>query len=152
MNKNLLYYFFCVDIKDFVFQGLDMKGNTHYACLPKFICIKTYFPCFEFYKKILRDIFDYVIAQRTSFARMDKNVADVTLAGLTNMKFEFEDFRIENQKTKTAIMLVNLHRLEIKSQIPREISFAGSDKPIQMPVDQCKHRNILEVNYGRLRL
>ncbi len=57
MNKNMLYYYFCVDIRDFVFQRLDTKSNVAFANLPKFLCIKSYYPSLEFYFKVLKEIF-----------------------------------------------------------------------------------------------
>ena len=57
MNKNMLFYYFCVDVRDFVFQKLDSKGVVSYVSLPKYICLKTYCPCFDLYRQILKEIF-----------------------------------------------------------------------------------------------
>jgi hypothetical protein len=56
MNKNMLYYYFCINIKDFVFHSIDRKGLLVYASLPKYLCFKTYYPSLEFYENVFRDI------------------------------------------------------------------------------------------------
>lgn len=56
INKNMLYYYFCVDVKDYVFQKIDNKGMTTFAILPKFVCIKTFVPLMSFYERIMKQI------------------------------------------------------------------------------------------------
>lgn len=67
LNMNKFYYFYCINIKDYVFQAIDNKGLVTYLCLPKFICIKTYIPCLDLYEQVLRDIYGIsVLTQNTS--------------------------------------------------------------------------------------
>lgn len=56
VNKNFVYYYFCIDVRDFVFQRIDHKGVATFAILPKFVCVKTYIPLGSFYEKLLLDI------------------------------------------------------------------------------------------------
>ena len=56
VNRNFMYYYFCIDIRDYVFQRVDNKGTVTYAVLPKFVCIKTFVPLGSFYEKLLLDI------------------------------------------------------------------------------------------------
>lgn len=53
-NKNILYYYFCIDIKDYIFQKIDNRGLVTYAVLPKFICLKTFVPAGPFYESVLK--------------------------------------------------------------------------------------------------
>lgn len=142
MNNNLNYYYFCVDIKDFVFQKPDNKGNVPYAVLPKYLCIKTFYPSAEFYTRILKDIFDYVVGQRCLVAKSEKSVTDNVLQAINSMKFEFEDPRIEGQGTKPSQVLLGLHRTQIGTGLPNMLRFdlAGVQYPLQVetsdPADQ----------------
>lgn len=54
VNKNILYYYFCIDIKDYIFQKIDNRGLVTYAVLPKFICLKTFVPAGPFYESVLK--------------------------------------------------------------------------------------------------
>lgn len=142
MNNNLNFYYFCLDLKDFVFQKPDNKGNVPYAVLPKYLCIKTFYPSADFYSRILKDIFDYVVTQRCLVAKSEKNVTDNVLQALNGMKFEFEDPRIEGQGTKPSQVLLGLNRTQISTGLPSGLKFdlAGVHYPIQVgfsdPADQ----------------
>ncbi len=67
-------------------------------------------------------------------ARMEKNLSNDTLTKLTDMKFEFEDMRIMNQSTRPSQILLGLHRWEIGSIIPQEVSMSALDKPLVVTV------------------
>lgn len=54
VNKNKFLYYFCYDVKDYVFQKKDKKGNLHYLVLPKLVCFKTYIPNYKLYWDLLK--------------------------------------------------------------------------------------------------
>lgn len=64
---------------------------------------------------------------------MDKNVADITLTKLSNLKFEFEDLRLQNQSTKISSMIFALTKYEIGQNLPREVILNALEKSIQIP-------------------
>lgn len=130
INKNYLYYYFCVDIKDFAFQTLDNKGQTSFAVLPKFLCIKTFFPSFEFYQKVLSEITDYVLSQRILLAKSNKTVSNAVLADLTNLKFEFEDYRLETQGTRVSNLLMALFETKIVDSFPAFVQLSNRTLPL----------------------
>jgi hypothetical protein len=135
MNRNMFYYYFCVDIKDFIFQKPDPKTNIlHYAILPKFLCIKTYYPCLTFYSMVFKEITDYITGQRVAIARYEKAVSEGTLAKLTNLKFEFEDFRIEKMSTKGSHIIVGLSKAEIGKELPKEVGISSIGMSFKLPV------------------
>lgn len=55
INKNKFYYYFCYNVKDYVFQRKDPK-TLQVLVLPKFICFKTYIPNARLYLDLLRVI------------------------------------------------------------------------------------------------
>lgn len=150
MNSNVLYYYFCVDVKDFLFQKLDTKSHTAYACVAKYICIKSYYPSFEFYEKVLKEIFDYVMNSRLLLSRSEKTVTDATLNNLTNLKFDFEDARIEKMGSKLSQMLMGLHRLEIGQNLPKSLMLPPNNMTISLRVSSFSHP-LLEL-FERLRV
>lgn len=148
MNNNLNYYYFCVDIKDFIFQKPDNKGVVPYAVLPKYLCVKTFYPSAEFYSRVLRDIFDYVIMQRCLVARSEKVVSDNILQTLNNMKFEFEDSRIEGQGTKPSQLLLGLHRTQIGNSLPNMLRFDLPGVQYSLQVGSESHSRPTSTCYG----
>lgn len=56
INKNKFFYYFCYDVKDFVFQRKDAKGNLCFIVLPKLVCFKTYLPNWKLYLDLLKII------------------------------------------------------------------------------------------------
>ena len=60
-NPNRFYYYFCMDVSDFIFKP-DKNGPTlDYFEAPKIICFKTLFPRKEFYFDILTKIYNDVV-------------------------------------------------------------------------------------------
>lgn len=55
-NPNKFYYYFCLDIGDFIFKDKLEGGSLAYIEIPKIICIKSLMPRKEFYYQILSDI------------------------------------------------------------------------------------------------
>lgn len=56
VNKNKFLYYFCYDVKDYVFQRKDKKGHLYYIVLPKLVCFKTYIPNYKLYMDLLKII------------------------------------------------------------------------------------------------
>lgn len=56
-NPNRFYYYFCIDVGDFVFKLSKNEGMLEYVELKRFICFKTFFPRRKFYEDILTQIF-----------------------------------------------------------------------------------------------
>jgi hypothetical protein len=123
MNNNLNFYYFCIDIRDYIFQKPDNKGNVPVAVLPKYLCIKTFYPSADFYSRVFKDIVDYVTMQRCLVAKSEKTVNEAVLQSLNSMKFEFEDSRIEGQGTKPSQILLSLQRTQIGSSLPAALKF-----------------------------
>lgn len=53
LNKNKFYYYFCYNVKDYVFQRKDAK-TLQVLVLPKYVCFKTYLPSAKLYTDLLR--------------------------------------------------------------------------------------------------
>lgn len=130
INKNMLYYYYCIDVKDYVFQKIDNRGIATFAVLPKFICIKSFVPLIGFYEGILKQVSDYMFSQRTLELKKERPLTDKALQGITNMKFEFEDFRIENKGTTPSRLLLDLLKLTLKSSLPQQINLQNTQKTV----------------------
>lgn len=63
LNKNKFYYYFCYNVKDYVFQRKDAK-TLNVLVLPKFICMKTYIPNFKLYSDLMRVIDCKIVVTR----------------------------------------------------------------------------------------
>lgn len=72
--------------------------------------------------------------QRTLELRKDKAITDATLQSLTNMKFEFEDYRIENQGTKPSRFLLDIHAIKLSTRLPDSINSDPSSLSIPYAV------------------
>lgn len=127
-----MYYYFCIDIKDYVFQKIDNKGIVTVAVLPKYLCIKTYIPLGSFYEKLLLDISgssdwpEYVNSQRVLELKREKPLSEKSLQNITNMKFEFEDYRIENKGTQPSRWLLDLNETPLENRLPKQLTLGSS--------------------------
>ena len=54
LNNNKFFYYFCFNIRDYLFQKKDSKGNLVYLVLPKYICIKSYIPNSAAFEAVLK--------------------------------------------------------------------------------------------------
>jgi hypothetical protein len=60
-NPNKFYYYFCMDMSTFVYNGFipaekqREEGKFSFSVIPKFYCIKTLLPRKEFYFQVLKD-------------------------------------------------------------------------------------------------
>lgn len=140
MNKNMLYYYFCIDIHDYIFHKIDSKNTVSYAVVPKYLCIKTYYPSLDFYESVMHDIEEYIIQQRISVCRSDRQITDDTLNTLSNMRYEFEDGRIYNNNNIVSAIVSTLHTTLIDSHLPTHVRVDSINRQYTVPVDSC-HRD-----------
>lgn len=152
VNKNFMYYYFCIDIKDYAFQRIDNKGNATYVVLPKFLCIKTFVPLGSFYEKLMLDIAEYVRNQRSLEVKKEKPITDKTLNVITNMRFEFEDYRIENKGTLPSRLMLDLFEQKLDNRLPKQLSLQSSQLTIQYNVAFCDASYLPTVSSGRWKV
>ena len=84
---------------------------------------------------VFKEITDYITGQRVAIARYEKAVSEGTLAKLTNLKFEFEDFRIEKMSTKGSHIIVGLSKAEIGKELPKEVGISSIGMSFKLPVE-----------------
>lgn len=73
-------------------------------------------------------------------AKSEKAVNDQVIARLNNMRFEFEDHRIDKMGTKPSQIIVNLTKSDIGEQLPTRVFLPGMAKNYLLPVSSADLR------------
>ena len=77
---------------------------------------------------------EYVTQQRVLIAKSEKTVDDQVIARLNNIRFEFEDSRIDKMATKPSQIIVNLTKSDIGEHLPTRVFLPGMAKNYLLPV------------------
>lgn len=91
---------------------------------------------------------DYVKTQRILELKREKPLTEKTLQAVTNMRFEFEDYRIENRGTQPSRTLLDLYEVKLENRLPQTVPLKTTQSTIQYNVAGCSPSSLLMANSG----
>lgn len=159
INKNKFYYYFCYNIKDYVFQRKDTKGNFYYLVLPKFICIKTYIPNFKLYADFMKVIDckvilpDTVMMERIDLVRQQKTLTDGNLLALNRLVFPFDSGNLMDKDDICSSLIAQMNQYSMKKLNYGPLKLACIQEELYLKVVSCNEaKRSAFLGYGGFQL
>lgn len=137
LNKNRYYYYYCVDIRDYVFQKKDGKDKLLCLELPKFVCVKTYIPNYKSFERVLEEIDSLVLAQRCSLVKQYKQISAEALTNLNAWESSLENEGIRQRADALSNLIMDLHEKEIAGTIPAKVTLPNSNWEFAIQYPGC---------------
>ena len=138
LNKNRYYYYYCVDIKDYVFQKKEGKDKLMCLELPKYVCLKTYIPNFKSFEKLLEELESLVLSQRCTALKQYKQFSAEVLTALNSWECTLESDRILQKSDLLSSVVLELHEKEIQGgSIPAKVALQHSKRDFSIQYPEC---------------
>lgn len=134
LNKNRYYYYYCIDIKDYVFQKKDSSSKLLYLELPKYLCLKTYIPNFKSFERLLEELDSLILSHRLTFLKQHKQLTPEALTALNTWMTSLE--QAGNSDTISE-RVFELHGTEVTGPIPEKLSIGPGKKEFFVGVPGC---------------
>lgn len=137
VNKNRYYYYYCVDIRDYVFQKKDGKDKLLYLELPKFVCVKTYIPNYKSFEKVLEEIDNTVLAQRCGFVKQYKQISAEVLTSLNAWECSIENETVTQRTDILSNVVMDLYDRELAGPLPVKVTLPNCKREFSIHYPGC---------------
>jgi hypothetical protein len=137
INKNRFYYYYCINIRDYVFQKKEGKDKLLYLELPKYVCLKTYIPNFRSFERLLEEVDAVVLSQRCASLKQYKQLTAEVVSALNSWECSLETPFISQKLDNVSCLVLELHETLVAGDIPHKVLLHPSKREFELAYPEC---------------